>query len=330
MNRSQLVGVFGRPRLGHPAASGLLTLLLATPQLVGAVSAPTVGVTSAAPTSAVRATSINLPRNVTVPEAVRNAVPLQMATGVPQVIGTSLAMMGPAMQYTACFPPSPTLTTALLPTAVVQSSGAESKLPLFFWTATVAGLNYVVERALDVPNAPWALVASTCGGTPAYIGAVPTDPLVSFVDATAGLTPGATYVYKLTAVNGVNQTQWLSFRWTVPTVLTGAQFSGLGHSGSTVLFTATWDSSQTPAPSEITVSASNGFTTTLRPFMHGNGVPPACTHQAGSTMMSCPVKVPANVGPLNLTMTTQWAAVWDNARHVLAQYATNASINVQP
>jgi hypothetical protein len=253
-----------------------------------------------------------------------------MATGVPEVIGTSLVTMAHAMQQTACFPPSPALTTTLLPTAVAQSSGAGSKLPVFFWTASVAGLNYVVERALDVPNASWSLVASTCGGTPSYIGAVPTDPLVSFVDGTPGLTPGATYVYKLTAVNGANQTQWLSFRWTMPAVLTGAQFSGLGHSGSTVLFTATWDSSQTPRPSEITVSASNGFTTTFPPFTHAMGAPPACAQQAGSTVISCPVKLPANVGLLSLTMTTQWATVWDNARHVLAQYAANDSINVQP
>jgi hypothetical protein len=329
MIRSEPVRVCPRPKPGQLASSGLLGLLLASPQLAGAVSAPTT-ITNVAPTSVARPASINLP---TVPDAGRQAVPLQRLTGLPAVIGSDL-MTPQAMAQTACFPTNPTLTTGLLPLSMSQSSGLEALLPIFGWGPARGGLNYVVQRALDAPNATWSLVASTCGGGLGYVAALGSKSYDQFsgelfgriVDASPGLFPGATYLYTLTAVNGANQTQWLAFRWTAPR-LAGAQFSGLVRNGAVVLFGASYDSAQIPTPSQIVVGASNGYAASFRPNAHAAvGLPANCVQQPGATLITCPVQLQAGMGPVRLTLTTQWSTRWGGVDHVVAQSVANASL----
>jgi hypothetical protein len=241
----------------------------------------------------------------------------------PPLVASELATLQPMMVVSACFPVAPVYTPHnLLPASF--SSSQTTPYPQATWappTGPYASnvVNYVIQRAI-LNTTTWTTVATTCGGAPSIWLGVPPDGSrggreVNFVDTTGGLQPATTYVYKVTAVDSANHTDWSSFKWTSQPVLPTIQVTNYQHTGSSISLTAAQfynvagqvvDSAQ-----QLLVAPSN-----IPPFTMSEGK--ACS--PGSYGLVCQVNYGTFAGATtSVALTYQWGLYMGDGFHVLAQ-----------
>jgi hypothetical protein len=124
-----------------------------------------------------------------------------------------------------CAAPPPTqpmqpILDPMAPTTLFATAGTYPNGPRFTWmrTASSAVVAYRMERSQQGSNA-WALAGTSCGAAGAA-GAIvdlgATSPNMEYADPLGGLVPGATYLYKLTALAANGEAGWNSVAWTAP------------------------------------------------------------------------------------------------------------------
>lgn len=292
------------------------------------------------------------PTLLTVTQASASAVPVKAVAPADTVaLQSQLLNRFPLQQpMSLCYPKTVTYATNLLPASVAGHLAT----PVFLWMPTTAGLNYVVERAPVGTNA-FTVVASTCANTAAVIllpspAEVIAAPNAVFIDASGGFTPGATYVYVLSAYSASGQSQWMSFHWSAPSysdMLQPPLQVALSHVGSTVTvatqFNSFWDPHLCPSgppncwqqyeqPDRTLITSSFGTSV---------AVPTAqtCSVSGGyvkygpqyASFFNCQGQTGSPMGVQTFTVAAQWGWMWGRTYHVLAQSASASNqIDVEP
>jgi hypothetical protein len=237
------------------------------------------------------------------------------------LVASELGTLQPMMVNMACFPLNPTYSPlGLLPQGGFSSSPT-TPYPQATWatnTNTNEVINYVIQRAV-LNTSAWTTVGTTCGGPPSIwtgvggpVGVNRFGRMTYFVDSSGGLLPATTYVYKVTAIDQNNRTDWTSFQWTSQPVLPTVQVTNYQHSGSTITFTAAQFynvAGQVVAPAQqLLVTPINAPAFVVS---QGNL---AC--KPGSYGLVCQVKMSSAA---SVALTFQWGLEYPNGFHVLAQ-----------
>lgn len=132
-----------------------------------------------------------------------------------------------------------------------------------YWPEVSGAVAYVIERAADGTNT-WTLVGSNCGGPSPLERVDFGGPHVHFLDIVAGVVPGTTYVYKVTAIGPSGETGWNSTRWVAPATLAPV-WNPPTITGSTVVLAMTYpDGAATWPPYEYVVTSDFGYTATVQ------------------------------------------------------------------
>jgi hypothetical protein len=240
----------------------------------------------------------------------------------PPLVASELAALQPVMISTACFPLNPTYEPHFLLPPGGFSSSPTTPYPQATWPAntnTNEIINYVIERAV-INTTSWTTVASTCGGPPSIWQGYASEGALRngtrstfFVDSSGGLQPGTTYVYKVTAINQHNQTDWAAFQWTSQQVLPTVQVTNYQHVGNTISFTAAQFynlAGQVVDPALQLLVAPNNAPA----FVVSQGTNPTC--KPGSYGLVCQVKMNTAT---SVALTFQWGLQLPNGFHVYTQ-----------
>jgi hypothetical protein len=263
------------------------------------------------------------PNAVSVIEAAARSLPLT-ATAPPPLLNAQIIPLIQSINA-QCFPANPTYSPYWLMPRAGFSSSPTTPFPQATWipnpTPSSGTINYVIHRAV-IGTTNWSLVASTCGGTPSIwnisvsaAGEVrPTIPAIMFADATGGLQPSTTYVYKVTAIDQNNRTDWGSFQWTSQPALPTIQISNYQRSGRIISFTAAQFynvAGQMVDPAfQLVVQPENSPA-----FTEGGGSNFYCN--LGSYGLVCPVQL--NSKQTGVELTFQWGLRLQDGFHVYAQ-----------
>jgi hypothetical protein len=292
----------------HRSLAGLATATLVFHSALSAAQVSLARPPAAPPTQA--QISQSPPNVASVMEASARS---QRVTARPPLVASELATLPPVMMSVACFPVNPTYYSHGLLPAGGFSSSPTTPYPQATWApATTEAINYVIQRAV-INTSSWTTVASTCGGPPSiWLGLVNREATRTtyFVDSSGGLQPGTTYVYKVTAINARNQTDWASFQWTSQQVLPTVQVTNYQHSGNTISFTAAQfynlAGQRVDSAWQLLVAPSNA-----PPFV----VSPA-NCKPGSYGLVCPVQMS---GAVSVALTFQWGLPFPDGFHVYVQ-----------
>jgi len=163
-------------------------------------------------------------------------------------------------------PPSQPLLSILDPWGSppqVTSNGLLPSGASFSWqmvknTPLVA---FRMERSVQGSNA-WALAATSCGGVwPIGFGTNKYSiPVANFFDGLGGVTPGTTYLYRVTALAATGEAGGNTISWTAPNPIV-LRWLGATISGNTVTLRARYEQPSTnpPVPADLlSVSGLNG------------------------------------------------------------------------
>jgi hypothetical protein len=262
------------------------------------------------------------PNAVSVMEAAARSLPL---TSTAPLVNAQIIPLIQSVNA-QCFPANPTYTPyGLMPRAGFSSSPT-TPFPQATWVPnpnpSAGTINYVIHRAV-IGTTNWSLVASTCGGTPSIFNWRSSGIDQSlfqglmFADATGGIQPSTTYVYKVTAIDQNNRTDWAPFQWTSQPVLPTIQISNYQHAGKMISFTAAQFynvAGQMVDPAwRLVVKPENNPAFTV-----GRGSNVYCP--PGNYGLVCPVQFDASQGKqTGVELTFQWGLYHQDGFHVYAQ-----------
>ena len=300
-------------RSKHPICQSLAALATAALVLHSAFSTAQVRVARPQTVAPIQGrVSQSPPAAASVTEASARSLPM---TPRAPLVASELGTLQPMMVNMACFPLNPTYSPlGLLPQGGFSSSPT-TPYPQATWPANTNAnevINYVIQRAV-LSTTSWTTVATTCGGSPSiWTGFNPVTRdsyrVTTFVDSSGGLLPATTYVYKITAIDQNNRTDWTSFQWTSQPVLPTVQVTNYQHSGSTITFTAAQFynvAGQVVAPAQQLLVAPNNAPAFVD-----------FTCKPGSYGLVCQVKMSSAT---SVALTFQWGLDYPNGFHVLAQ-----------
>ncbi len=170
---------------------------------------------------------------------------------------------------------------------------------VFWWSRQPANgvVGYRVDRSVQGSNA-WTLAGTSCGTTPTILFMGNVVPNMRFTDLSGGITPGTTYVYRITALAANGEAGWNTSTWTAPN-------SGLVRwlSATTTATSITLQWRYEPPPTGAPPVPNNGYKLTSGYGLNVTAGPNACTTLAGcSYTISNPPK-----GAQQFTITARWA-----------------------
>lgn len=187
--------------------------------------------------------------------------------------------------------------------------------PAFMWPEVPGATAYVVERAVD-GNQLWSLAGSTCG-SPNTIKRVQVGMgrwQIEFWEASGGITPRTTYVYRVKALGDNGEMGWNSTRWTAPDA-PQAIWETPVITGSTATLKFSFATNPVTPPNEWVLAAPDG--------RQWNGI-------VGFSGPNTVQVLGLQPGNYTFTLTAKWVQTWDPAMpRVTATSTSQTTITIK-